>query len=116
MPAPETQQAGVRVNERKPFAKMESRDERVTVRLTTTEREEWAAAARQAGEELSRYFRRCARIGRNVIQSKVRRAPPCCEHCWHRAKDPRCHGIGRDYNFVTRCCRCGEVDQRTRRV
>ena len=57
--------------ERRPPVKMESRDERVSVRLTPTEREEWAAAARQYGEELSRYFRRCARIGRNVIQSKL---------------------------------------------
>lgn len=52
---------------RKPL--MESRDERVTVRMTTTQRTMFADAARAAGEEESRYIRRCAAIGHRVIQS-----------------------------------------------
>lgn len=55
--------------ERKPLARMESRDERLTVRLTPTEREEWNEAARRAGEETSRFFRRCASIGRKVREA-----------------------------------------------
>ena len=57
--------------ERKPPASMESRDERLTVRLTATERASWQDAARRAGEEESRYFRRCARIGRKVIEAQA---------------------------------------------
>jgi hypothetical protein len=49
----------------------ESRDERLTVRLTPTEREEWNMAARRAGEETSRYFRRCAFIGRKVREAHL---------------------------------------------
>jgi len=58
---------------RKPLAHvpMESRDERVTVRLTATEMAEWQAAARRAGEETSRYFRRCASIGRKVREANL---------------------------------------------
>lgn len=55
--------------DRKPLA--ESRDERLTVRLTHTEREEWEAAARRRGEEVSRYFRRMARIGKKVDEANV---------------------------------------------
>lgn len=47
----------------------ESRDERLTVRLTPTERTEWQEAARRHGEEESRFFRRCARIGRKVLEA-----------------------------------------------
>jgi hypothetical protein len=47
----------------------ESRDERITVRMTPTERARWQDAARRYGEEESRYFRRCATIGRNVLES-----------------------------------------------
>ena len=57
--------------DRKPPAKMESRSERLTTRLTPTEHDEWTIAARQAGEELSRYFRRCAVIGRKVREAKL---------------------------------------------
>ena len=58
---------------RKPLASvpMESRDERVTIRLTSTERAEWQAAARQRGEEESRFFRRCAIVGRKVLEARV---------------------------------------------
>lgn len=55
---------------RKPLARTESRDERITVRLTETERAEWKRAADAVDEELSRYFRRCAVIGRNVREAK----------------------------------------------
>lgn len=60
MPAPE----------RKPPAPMESRDERITVRLTPSERAEWQSVANAEGEELSRYFRRCAVIGRKVREAQ----------------------------------------------
>jgi hypothetical protein len=56
---------------RKPPAAMKSRDERLTVRLTPTERAEWNEAARLAGEEVSRYFRRCAVIGRKVREANL---------------------------------------------
>lgn len=56
---------------RPPLAKMESRDDRLTVRLTPTERLEWEEAARRFGEETSRYFRRCAFIGRKVREAGV---------------------------------------------
>ncbi len=55
--------------DRRPPAKMESRDERVTVRLTPTEREAFASAARQVGEEESRFIRKCARIGLKVREA-----------------------------------------------
>lgn len=56
---------------RKPLTPMESRDERVTVRLTPTERAEWQDAARRRGEEESRFFRRCAIVGRKVLEAHV---------------------------------------------
>ena len=56
--------------ERKPLARIQSRDERITVRLTSDERADWAAAAAGADEELSRYFRRCATIGRKVREAR----------------------------------------------
>jgi hypothetical protein len=52
---------------------MESRDNRLTVRLTDSERVEWDDAARLAGEETSRYFRRMARIGRKVSEAGLLR-------------------------------------------
>lgn len=60
--------------DRKPLAPpMESRDERLTVRLTSSERADWQAAARRHGEEESRFFRRCARIGRSLLESGAMR-------------------------------------------
>lgn len=61
-------------NGAKPLARMESRasqsrDNVLSVRLTDAEREGWNAAARIAGEEVSRYFRRCATIGRKVREA-----------------------------------------------
>lgn len=63
---------------RKPLARvepdappMESRGERLTVRLTATERDDWNTAARRVGEETSRYFRRCAFIGRKVREAHL---------------------------------------------
>jgi uncharacterized protein (DUF1778 family) len=58
---------------RKPLAAvpMESRDERVTIRLTSRERAEWQAAARARGEEESRFIRRCAIVGRKVLEARV---------------------------------------------
>jgi uncharacterized protein (DUF1778 family) len=49
---------------------MESRDERVTVRLTPTQRAMFEDAARQIGEELSRYIRSCAVMGHTVKQAQ----------------------------------------------
>jgi hypothetical protein len=57
--------------DRKPPAPMQSRDNRLTVRLTESEREEWDTAARRAGEETSRFFRRCAFIGRKVREAHM---------------------------------------------
>jgi len=55
---------------RKPLAVVQSRDERITVRLTPSERDEWRRAADTEGEELSRFFRRCAVIGRKVREAQ----------------------------------------------
>lgn len=54
------------VPQRRPLAPMQSRDNRLTVRLTDDERDDWNAAAAAEGEETSRYFRRMAAIGRKV--------------------------------------------------
>ena len=56
--------------ERKPPVRVQSRDERITVRLTSDERADWKQAADGADEELSRYFRRCAVIGRKVREAR----------------------------------------------
>ena len=56
---------------RKPTARMQSRDERITVRLTADELADWRAASGKADEELSRYFRRCAVIGRKVREANA---------------------------------------------
>ena len=53
----------------KPPVKMESRDERVTVRFTSTQRIMLAAAALAHGEELSRYIRRCALTGHSLNEA-----------------------------------------------
>ena len=55
--------------ERKPLAPMESRDCRIGVRVTETQRDELERAAREAGEELSRYVRGCLSIGHRVRQA-----------------------------------------------
>lgn len=54
---------------RKPPVKMESRDERVTVRFTPSQRDMLTYAARAVGDELSRYIRECALIGHTMRQS-----------------------------------------------
>lgn len=59
------------IPQRKPLAPAESRDERLSVRLTPSELAEWQDAARRAGEETSRYFRRCAFIGRKVREAHL---------------------------------------------
>jgi uncharacterized protein (DUF1778 family) len=56
--------------DRRPPAKMESRDERVTIRLTPTQREMFEEAARAIGEELSRYIRGCAVMGHTIKQAQ----------------------------------------------
>jgi predicted DNA binding CopG/RHH family protein len=53
---------------RKPPVKAESRDERVTIRLTSSELVHFRGRAQDRGEELSRYIRRCAVIGDRVIE------------------------------------------------
>lgn len=57
--------------DRKPPARMESRDERVTIRLTPSQREMFQAAAVAAGLELSRYIRDCAVMGHSVRQAQA---------------------------------------------
>lgn len=53
------------------WARLESKDERVTIRLTTTQRTVLAAAAVARGDELSRYLRECSLIGHSVLQSQA---------------------------------------------
>lgn len=55
--------------DRKPLMRTESRDLRITVRLTPTEVAEWQATSRLFDEELSRCFRKCAVIGRKVREA-----------------------------------------------
>lgn len=55
--------------ERRPLAVMESRDERIGVRVTKSMRDELEQAARREGEELSRYVRGCLDIGHKVRQA-----------------------------------------------
>lgn len=55
--------------ERRPPVKMESRDERITVRLKPSERVMFEDAARANGEEVSRYIRRCALTGHSLAQA-----------------------------------------------
>lgn len=58
--------------DRKPLAPMgpQTRDERVTVRMTTPELDGWKHDAAEYGEETSRYLRRCATIGRNLLKAQ----------------------------------------------
>lgn len=56
-------------SDRLPPVKMESRDERVTVRFTPSHREMLEVHARARGEELSRYIRRCTLIGDSMDQN-----------------------------------------------
>lgn len=55
--------------ERRPPVKMESRDERITIRFTPSQRSMFEDAARAAGEEVSRYIRRCALTGHSLAQA-----------------------------------------------
>lgn len=55
--------------DRRPLAKMESRDARITIRFTATQRVMFEDAARAAGEEVSRYIRRCALTGHSLAQA-----------------------------------------------
>ena len=55
---------------RKPLARMESKDERITFRVSFTLKEILAAAALEEGEELSRYVRACVLTGHTVKQSQ----------------------------------------------
>lgn len=54
---------------RKPPAKMERRDVRVTIRFAESEAETLAEGARHRGEELSRYIRRVALMGNSVTRA-----------------------------------------------
>ncbi len=56
---------------RDPLPPMESRDERVTIRLTPTQRQLFEAAARAVGDEVSRYIRECAVMGHSVRQAQA---------------------------------------------
>lgn len=55
--------------DRRPPVKMEARDERITIRFTATQRLMFEDAARAAGEEVSRYIRRCALTGHSLAQA-----------------------------------------------
>lgn len=56
------------MTERKPPVKLESRDVRITVRFTPSQRDALALAAGLVGEELSRYIRHCALMGHTMRQ------------------------------------------------
>lgn len=56
---------------RPPLARMESRDERITVRFTSTQRSLFEAAAMAVGTEVSRYIRDCAVMGHTVRQAQA---------------------------------------------
>lgn len=56
---------------RKPPVRIQSRDERITVRLTADELADWRAASARIDEEVSRYFRKCAAIGRKVREANA---------------------------------------------
>lgn len=53
----------------KPPVKVESKDERVTVRFTSTQLAGLTTAALARGDELSRYVRECCMVGHSVFQS-----------------------------------------------
>jgi hypothetical protein len=55
--------------DRRPPVKMESRDERVTVRFTPTEIEILRLHAMGSGDELSRYIRKCSLMGDSLRES-----------------------------------------------
>lgn len=55
---------------RKPPVKLESRDERISIRLTPTEREMFAEAALAAGDEVSRYIRKVAILGHSIRRAQ----------------------------------------------
>lgn len=58
---------------RKPLASvpaMESRDERISMRLTASQLAMFTEAARAAGIEVSRYIRDCAVMGHTVRQAQ----------------------------------------------
>lgn len=56
---------------RRPLTRMESRDERITVRLTPSQREMFEGAALAVGTEVSRYIRDCAVMGHTVRQAQA---------------------------------------------
>ena len=56
--------------ERKPPAPMESRDERITFRVTPTQGAMLRAAARASGDELSRYVRACVFTGHSMREAE----------------------------------------------
>lgn len=56
--------------DRKPPARMESRDERICFRVTASQRELLETAARLEGDELSRYIRACVFMGHSMKESQ----------------------------------------------
>ena len=54
--------------DRKPPAKMERRDVRITVRYTETEAGRLAEHARQRGDELSRHIRKASLMGDTLLE------------------------------------------------
>jgi uncharacterized protein (DUF1778 family) len=54
----------------KPPVKVESKDDRITFRVTPTLRELLDGAARANGDELSRYVRDCVVIGHTMRESQ----------------------------------------------
>lgn len=58
------------MSDRKPLARMESRDERITFRVTPTQGEMLRVAARDRGEELSRYVRACVFTGHSMNEAQ----------------------------------------------
>jgi len=56
--------------DRKPLAKLESKDDRITFRVQPSLRALLTAAAIEEGDELSRYVRECVLTGHTMKQSQ----------------------------------------------
>ena len=56
--------------ERKPLAKLESKDDRITFRVQHSLLEMLQSAAIEEGDELSRYVRECVLTGHTMKQSQ----------------------------------------------
>lgn len=60
------------IPDRKPLTRMESKDERLSFRVTSSQAEILRAAAFAEGEELSRYIRACLFMGHTMKETQKR--------------------------------------------